>query len=143
MRQSKTGSLVSRGTVASDEKLYGSPLNRRLPVNPLEISSRFSCRKVNLDVSTKRLATAILTQALRDVLSGSELGTQQVAGGWRKDALKWFASDEEYPGSLLWVSGIIEADVEDIRQWIVDHASGTETDRMKWRRRLGKRRSAR
>jgi len=106
-----------------------------------EASTGLYGRKVNVDRSTKRLATAILAQALRDALSTSGLGTQQVVGGWRRDALKWFVSDEEDPGSLRWVCRIVEMNVDDIRQWVVDHTSDTDKERKKWRRRLGRWRS--
>jgi hypothetical protein len=138
-----SGSFVTRGSVASGEQFSSESLSRKRLIRHLRIGARFYTRKVSVDRSTKRLATAILTRALRDVLSGRELGLQQAAGGWRKDALRWFRSNEEYPGSLMWVSGIIGVDVEGIRQWVREHAFGSETDRRKWRRKLGRTRSQR
>jgi hypothetical protein len=123
---------AAKGVVASSEKSFARSLSQRLLIKQLEVSSRFSRRKTNVDRSTQSLAVAILTQALRDVLSTEEFGAKQVAGGWQRDALQWFASDEEHPGSLRWVSEVVDIRVEDIRNWI-SLLPNERTERRKWR----------
>ena len=122
-------------TLLGEALLYpmSEPVSRGMLPRQLEVGCRFYSRKVNVDRSTQRLAIAMLAQALRDVLSSRELGKEQVVGGWRRDALKWFASNEEYPGSLRWVSRIIELDVEIIRRWVVDNAFCGTDEKERWR----------
>jgi len=129
------GSPVGGGIVALRERDLDRSSFQRLLINPLEIGSRFSCRQVNVDRSTKRLAIAILTQALRDVLLSENLGKKQVLGRWHRDALKWFASDEDHPGSLRWVSEIVDIEVEDIRRWVSVLPAET-AERRKWQARF-------
>jgi hypothetical protein len=115
--------LVTRGTLVSGDHSPGGMLSHRELSRQLEIGHRFHSRKINVDRSTHRLAIAILVQAFRDVFSSRDMGKGQVVDEWRRDALKWFASNEENPGSLQWVSRIIELDVETIRSWVIDNSS--------------------
>jgi hypothetical protein len=35
-----------------------------------------------------------------------------------RDALEWFRSDDTYPGSLCWVSEILQVDIQKVRDWL-------------------------
>ena len=70
-----------------------------------------------LDPSVRKLARAILRQAVRDMLihEDSPIG---ISGGWEKDAAEWFFSDETDPGSLTWVCDILQLQPWMLRQWL-------------------------
>jgi len=66
------------------------------------------------EASIRKLAVAILLQALRDLLTPSKSGKENRKHWekWQQDALHWFFSEENTPGSFYWV-----CDVLDIGSW--------------------------
>lgn len=72
----------------------------------------------------KKLALGILAQAFWDALFPPR-STEQTR--WRKDAMDWFFSDDESPGSLKWVCEILHMDSDRLRQWVRLHSQGGPT----------------
>ena len=87
--------------------------------------------KEQLDPSVRKLARAILRQAVRDMLmqSDSESGEPD---GWEQDAAQWFFSDETDPGSLTWVCDLLRLQPWMLHQWLsVYHRSdGQQREQM-------------
>ena len=54
----------------------------------------------------RNLALGILLQAFRDVVSPKKTSNKEWEV-WRKDALEWFNSNENHPGSLFWVCEVL------------------------------------
>jgi hypothetical protein len=82
------------------------------------------------------LATAILLQALKDVLL---IGPDCPQGGriaGQRDALEWFFSEQKGPGSLHWVSQIIQVDIEKFREWLRLYDESDETQKLKMAQKL-------
>ncbi|MDA2925716.1 hypothetical protein MYX78_00540 [Acidobacteria bacterium AH-259-G07] len=67
------------------------------------------------DSSVKNLALAILRQAFRDAFASPRNSRNE---SWRKDALEWFFSQEDCPGSLDWVCEILQIDAGSFREWL-------------------------
>ena len=61
--------------------------------------------------STNNLASAILVQAVRDLMSPKK-SSQKDWAIWQDDALGWFFSAETTPGSFYWVCEVL-----DISEW--------------------------
>ena len=61
------------------------------------------------EASIRKLAVAILLQALRDLLTPSRSGKEirQNWKKWQQDALHWFFSEEKAPGSFYWVCNVL------------------------------------
>ena len=57
------------------------------------------------EAAVRKLALAILLQALRDLLASSKSGKEnrQNWEEWQKDALHWFLCEKTTPGSFYWV----------------------------------------
>ena len=66
-------------------------------------------REKGLEPSIKKLALAILLQAMRDLLATrkSGKGYRKNWEGWQRDAQEWFFSEETTPGSFYWVYEIL------------------------------------
>ncbi len=66
-------------------------------------------REKGLEPSVKRLALAILIQALRDLLAPSKCGKENRRNweGWQRDAQEWFFSEGTTPGSFYWVCEVL------------------------------------
>ena len=73
--------------------------------------------KEQLDPSVRKLARAILRQAVRDMLMQPDSASGE-SDGWEKDAAQWFFSDETDPGSLTWVCEILQLKPWMLRQWL-------------------------
>jgi len=73
--------------------------------------------KEPLDPSVRKLARAILRQAVRDMLMHQDSASGQ-SDDWGKDAAQWFFSDETDPGSLTWVCDILQLQPWMLRQWL-------------------------
>ncbi len=73
--------------------------------------------KEQLDPSVRKLARAILRQAVRDMLMQPDSASGE-SNGWEKDAAQWFFSDETDPGSLTWVCEILQLKPWMLRQWL-------------------------
>ncbi len=73
------------------------------------VSSQPYRRTRGPEASIRRLAVAILLQALRDLLTPRRSGKEN-RRNWEKyqqDALHWFFSEEKTPGSFYWVCDIL------------------------------------
>ena len=70
-----------------------------------------------LDPSVRKLARAILRQAVRDMLMHQDSASGE-SDDWGKDAAQWFFSDETDPGSLTWVCDILQLQPWMLRQWL-------------------------
>ena len=62
------------------------------------------------EASIRKLAVAILRQALRDFLTPSRSGKENRKNWekWQQDALHWFFSEEKTPASFYWVCEILD-----------------------------------
>ena len=69
----------------------------------------FYGREKGLEPSVKKLAVAILLQALRDLLAPRKSGKENKRNWerWQRDAQEWFFSEETTPGSFYWVCEIL------------------------------------
>jgi hypothetical protein len=85
---------------------------------PRLVSSQPYRRTKGPEASIRKLAVAILLQALRDLLtpgrSGKENGTNWEK--WQQDALHWFFSEEKAPGSFYWACGLLNIGSGRIRE---------------------------
>jgi hypothetical protein len=84
------------------------------------------CRPLRLDEATRKLATGILLQALRDALQVGSKASQRQMRRWNEDALEWFSSEADYPGSLRWVGEILQINIDDVREWLEKYARSDE-----------------
>ena len=66
-------------------------------------------REKGLEPSVKKLALAILLQALRDLLAPSKSGKENRRNWkrWQRDAQEWFSCEETTPGSFYWVCEVL------------------------------------
>ncbi len=66
-------------------------------------------REKGLEPSVKKLAVAILLQALRDLLAPSKSGKENRRNWerWQRDAQEWFFSEKSTPGSFYWVCEVL------------------------------------
>ena len=73
------------------------------------VSSQPYRRTGGLEASIRKLAVAILLQALRDLLTPSKSGKENRKNWekWQQDALHWFFSEESTPGSFYWVCDVL------------------------------------
>ncbi len=76
---------------------------------PQLVSSQPYRRTRGPETSIRKLAVAILVQALRDLLTPSRSGQENRKNWekWQQDALHWFFSEEKTPGSFYWVCDIL------------------------------------
>ena len=137
----ESGTLVSKGSVESSSGVRLETVSRGTLIRQLEVNSRSHVlRNPTIDRPMRRLAAAVLAQALKDALGVGGGGPRSQDSSWQRDALSWFASDEDSPGSMRWVSEVVDIDAESIRKWVSLHAGdSTEGQRSKgpfasWRR---------
>lgn len=69
------------------------------------------------DSPLMNLSLGILLQAFRDVVSPKKTSHKKWLL-WREDALDWFASDKNDPGSFQWVCEVLEISQKDLREWV-------------------------
>jgi len=76
---------------------------------PKLVSSQPYRRTRGLEASFRKLAVAILLQALRDLLTPSRSGNENRKNWekWQQDARHWFFSEEKAPGSFDWVCKVL------------------------------------
>ena len=69
----------------------------------------FYGREKGLEPSVKKLAVAILLQALRDLLAPRKSGKENKRNWerWQRDAQEWFFCEETTPGSFYWVCEVL------------------------------------
>ena len=93
-----TGGALSSKIMSSKQVKY-----------PHLVSSQPYRRTRGPETAIRKLAVAILMQALRDLLTSSRSGKEKRRNWeqWQQDALHWFFSEEKAPGSFYWVCDII------------------------------------
>ena len=102
------------------------------------LSATPSTGRLEIDRSTRKLATAILVQALRDAMVVGVRLREEDQKRWRNDALDWFFSPNSQPGSFNWVIQVIQADAESFRKWIRTYMHGDGKLRRQMEARLKK-----
>lgn len=86
------------------------------------------------DPSLRRLASGILIQAFRDIITSRKESKECIA--WREDALEWFSLDDDYPGSFVWVCHVLKADPHKIREWLELYKQSTPIGRREMGKKL-------
>ncbi len=86
------------------------------------------------DPSLRRLASGILIQAFRDILTSRKESRECIA--WREDALEWFSLDDDYPGSFVWVCHVLNANSWRIREWLEEYRAANPTRRREMGKKL-------
>lgn len=69
------------------------------------------------DPASRKLALGILLQAFRDIISPRR-STWKKGEDWKADALEWFGSNENHPGSFKWVCHHLHISPERLRTWL-------------------------
>lgn len=87
------------------------------------------------DPSLRNLALGILLQAFRDIVTPKKAANKEW-DEWRQDALEWFYADESYPGSFLWVSGVLEMNPRELREWLRDYRKSNGEQKKEMARKL-------
>jgi hypothetical protein len=85
---------------------------------PILVSSQLYRRTKGPEAAIRKLAVAILLQALRDLWTPSRSGRENRTNWekWQQDALHWFFSEEKAPGSFYWVCGLLKIGSGRIRE---------------------------
>ena len=93
-QSSREGSVGAQRINAGSESAgwCSSGLSPATLIRQLEISSSFLSHRVKIDRSTRRLAAAMLAQALRDAVSITKVKSQPKQVRWRTDAANPFDS---------------------------------------------------
>lgn len=86
------------------------------------------------DPSLRRLASGILIQAFRDIITSRRESKECAA--WRDDALDWFWTDGHCPGSFLWVCDVLNADPSKIRGWLKEYRAAQPSRRREMGKKL-------
>lgn len=71
-------------------------------------------RTSSFDSGLKGLARAILAQAFWDALAPPRRRNEYL----REDALDWFSSRDQAPGSFRWICMILHIDSARLQQWV-------------------------
>ena len=87
------------------------------------------------DPSLRNLALGILLQAFRDIVAPKKASNQEWEL-WREDALEWFYSDENHPGSFSWVCEVLEMNRRELRAWLQDYKTSDEEQQKEMARKL-------
>ncbi len=69
------------------------------------------------DPSLRNLALGILLQAFRDIVAPKKSSNKEWEI-WRNDALEWFFTDENHPGSFCWVCEVLALNPKELREWL-------------------------
>ncbi len=86
------------------------------------------------DPSLRRLASGILIQAFRDIITSRKESRECIA--WREDALEWFSLDDDYPGSFVWVCHVLDANPSKIQEWMEEYRAANPTRRREMGKKL-------
>ena len=108
------------------------PEQRDITLSPFWIR-----RKPRLNHTSRKLALAILLQALRDVVSPKPY-TWDRGTNWTEDAREWIQSDAATPGSFRWVCQVLEIDYSPLRTWVIRYLGGSGVERSQFSRRLNR-----
>ncbi len=92
-------------------------------------SSGLYPREHRPESSLRNLSLGILLQAFRDVVAPKKASNKEWRL-WRQDALDWFSSEENYPGSFQWVCEVLEISQKELREWLESYLL-SDKDRQK------------
>lgn len=87
------------------------------------------------DAPSRKLALGILLQAFRDIISPRR-STWKKDEDWQVDALEWFCSDEDYPGSFTWVCYHLHVDRSQLRKWLDRYLTGDRKEKRRLAKKL-------
>ncbi|HUG42845.1 MAG TPA: hypothetical protein VMN76_01270 [Acidobacteriota bacterium] len=87
------------------------------------------------DPSLRNLALGILLQAFRDIVAPKKSSNKEWEE-WRQDALEWFYSSEDYPGSFLWVCEVLEMNANELRVWLREYRKSNAQEKKEMARKL-------
>ena len=80
----------------------------------------------------RRLAFAILLQALRDFFAVQRSGKNNKWEAWQRDAIEWFFSKERAPGSFHWVCDLLEVDPRRIPKLLLSSHNPDDKHQKEW-----------
>ena len=87
------------------------------------------------DAASRKLALGILLQAFRDIISPRR-STWKKDEDWQADALDWFQSDEDYPGSFTWVCHHLHVESSQLRGWLDRYLNGSRKEKKRMAQKL-------
>ncbi|MBI4447282.1 MAG: hypothetical protein HY645_15425 [Acidobacteria bacterium] len=87
------------------------------------------------DPSLRNLALGILLQAFRDIVAPKKSSNKEWEI-WRQDALEWFFSKEDHPGSFQWVCEVLEMSPRDLRRWLHTYKHSDRAHKKEMARKL-------
>ena len=87
------------------------------------------------DPSLRNLALGILLQGFRDIVARKKDANKEWQE-WRQDALEWFYSLEEHPGSFLWVCEVLEMNPRELLDWLAAYRRSDGKKKKEMARRL-------
>jgi len=94
-------------------------------------------RKPRQNHTSRKLALAILLQALRDVVNPKPY-TWDRGTNWTEDARDWIQSDSMTPGSFRWTCQVLEMDSEQLRSWVMRYLEGSKAEQLQFSKRLNR-----
>jgi hypothetical protein len=103
----------------------------------LTLSPFWIRRKPRQNHTSRKLALAILLQALRDVVSPKPY-TWDRSTNWTEDAREWIQSDDATPGSFRWICQVLEMDYTRLRNWVASYLDGNRIEQTQFSRRLNR-----
>ena len=120
-------------------------INSRQPVSFFEQNKTHLSLETSISYSSdhrpnssiRNLALAILLQGFRDVISVKNRPNHQRII-WRKDALEWFASENHFPGSFLWVCTVLKIPDKELRTWIEEYLISDKKRKSEMARKLNR-----
>lgn len=87
------------------------------------------------DPSLLNLSLGILLQAFRDIVAPKKTSNKEWEE-WRQDALDWFYSYENQPGSFHWVCEVLEMSPNELRGWLQEYRQSTARQKKEMARKL-------
>jgi len=89
------------------------------------------------DLAVWNLALAILLQACRDVVAPPRRRRfSRKFAEWREDAVEWFFSENDNPGSYKWVRQILGIGSDGLRHWVRAYQDSSPTARIEMLKQL-------
>jgi hypothetical protein len=110
-------------------------LRRTLPIGEIETESRAAraCERSAVPSEERRLWFAVLTQALKDFISGHIL-SQNYPPAYSREAESWLFDDSYRVGSFSWVANLFAIDPDVVRGWLLNGDYVNERLRQEYRR---------
>ena len=87
------------------------------------------------DASLRNLSLGILLQAFRDIIAPKKSASKEWAA-WRQDAVDWFSSEEQDPGSYYWVCSVLALSPKELREWLSVYNSSNQEQQREMARKL-------